>query len=121
MKNKVKNIFIMFGVVFLLLAIYTTINKDAEEKQIASPVPVATAPATIAPTIKNEVHVVFKDEYMGGCVGEEATYEYCSCTYDYLLDMLGLKGIMQMAIDVDETGELTDDMVEAISGCIHLY
>ena len=99
-----KTMKIIIGIVFVLLVFYLIGSQTPDTKYETIKTPVYS---------KDE----FKQAYMEGCM-EEGTYEYCSCTYDYILDKHGLDKFLDISVEYMKTEELPDEMWEAVKHCL---
>lgn len=69
---------------------------------------------------------VIEDAVIEGCLGEApGQITYCQCAYDYLERKLGSKGIMTMALEFEDTEEMSkevaDYMADAVYFCLDEY
>lgn len=62
----------------------------------------------------------FKSEFMSSCVSENATYAYCSCTYEDLLNKLGENGFIKMSVKYTDDEIIPDEIIDSAKQCIHL-
>ncbi len=69
------------------------------------------------PGDSTELRIRMKDEYMSSCM-QGANYDYCKCTWDYLLDKYGMEEFMNKALEAYETGEMPEEMWEAADHCM---
>ena len=53
--------------------------------------------------------------------GDVSIYDYCACTYNYLDRNYTNAEFMKIADEADRTGEITDEMWEAVGACIDSY
>jgi len=43
-----------------------------------------------------------REGYMGGCMGEDASWELCNCSYNVLIKEYGKSGLVKMADNVPQ-------------------
>ena len=115
MKKTTIAIIVLLGVIAITSTLLLSSNKENKEVK------------NVIKTAINEVEDdngqdIFKEAYMGGCLGEDGNYIYCSCTYDYMFDELGIKAFMNESIKYEEEGVFSDRMsdvlVDAIIKCV---
>jgi len=100
------------AIVFLII-----IAKPSQEDLQPTPTPIST------PIVKTGSFV--KDTYMEGCLEGAIEldfdgYDYCECTYDHMLDSMGIEDFMSMAVEYEKTNEFSIEMSEAINECSYL-
>ena len=61
-----------------------------------------------------------REEYVNGCLGEGVTRAYCNCTYNYMVDRVGIDGFWDQAAQFNQTGQFSDLMLDAVDECLHL-
>jgi hypothetical protein len=73
-------------------------------------------------SVNNETKIIetMKEGFIDGCISEDATYSYCSCSYDKLMDAWGVDKFVTVSIQYEETGELPDGTINLISQCLDL-
>ena len=68
--------------------------------------------------VLDENEDVFKQEYMDSCISEDSPYAYCNCTYEELRKNYTLSEIVDMGLELDDTGDIPDAMFDAFAQCI---
>lgn len=66
---------------------------------------------------RGEMYVIF----MNQCTSIEPTAEkfnFCECTYDYLIENYGKGGFLEIGLKLERTGQITEEMQEAAYNCI---
>ena len=68
----------------------------------------------------------FKGQFMEGCVEESGGQrEFCSCTYDYLENTLGERGLIELSLNYSISENISDktanSMINAIEYCLDKY
>jgi len=64
----------------------------------------------------------FKNSFLSGCLEEDFTqYDYCLCTFNYLDRNFTNKEVIDMSFEMELTGDITDEMFDAVSSCINSY
>lgn len=63
----------------------------------------------------------FREGFMDGCTSEGANADYCTCIFDYFEEKMTKKEMAEMALEYEQTGEMPDEMIEAVSECIDKY
>ena len=61
-----------------------------------------------------------REEYVNGCLGEGVTRAYCNCTYNYMVDQVGIDGFLDQVAQFNQTGQFSDLMLDAVDECLHL-
>lgn len=66
----------------------------------------------------------YKSEFVTACMEEDASYSYCSCTYESLAKELGIDGLYDLSLEYvlgDEFSNSSKDALKkAIGDCLHL-
>ena len=120
MKETMKNLLMIFGVLFVLIVGYVIVTDYMDSKEIVSPVPASAFP-TQSPAVTKYM-TAYKSEYMEACNEDGGIFNYCSCTYDYMVDTYGVKQVISMSMDyVEDDAELPDELLEAVGECLYLY
>ncbi len=101
----IKAILILFGFIFITAIFSANSDNKKTEEELEKRAKVAELDPD-------------KQLFMDGCVGEEANYTYCECTYDYLEDEYGKEGIVELAGEYLSTDEVPDEMLDAIKACL---
>lgn len=102
------------AILLSLLAIVYTLNKE-EETPVTAAAP-TTKPATVSSKPKTNP---IKDAYMDGCIdGDDSMNEYCSCTYNYIIDKWGVEGMLKIGETYDGVINLTNEMAETVDACL---
>ena len=105
MKNK--NIIIAFVVIVIAIWLVVIARTPLE--------------TTKDPIVLTEDTDAYKEAYMEGCLeGGVVSYDYCDCTYEYMVDTYGLSAIMHVAVDYLETDDVPDEMTEAVDYCLNV-
>ena len=114
-KNKAKNILMLIGGLVIGLVIFSAITGiyTASQAPVITPLPVVTPTQEID---TSGMKKVFTDS----CTDEGASYLYCSCVFDDIIDKHGVKNFINMALEFNETDSLDDEMIGSIAECIHL-
>ena len=101
-----KGIKIIIGIVIAFLILYLIGSRNQPKYETNSPA-----------YSNNEL----KQSFIEGCIEEDATYEYCSCAYEYLIDAYGLSKVIEISIEFDETGVIPDELWGAVKHCMKYY
>ena len=56
--------------------------------------------------------------YMSTCAEDSRLEPYCACVFDYIVNRIGVEGIMDMALDYLDDEEMPEMMVDAAIECI---
>lgn len=104
MNKTTKGILIGFGI-FLVIFVAIAMLTPTEEPKTE---------------INREARIELKNDYMAGCMeeGGEDAYNFCDCSFDELMEMLGYDGIVKQSIDYATTGNFSDEMLRAVANCI---
>lgn len=100
---------LIVAVMFLVFIILLVSDSTPEVEQ--KPVKNIETPRTESST---------RREYMKGCDPENNNQEYCACTYNYLEDKIGELGILEEAVELEETKKIPPVIYDAIQYCIEL-
>ena len=115
MKKTTIAIIVLLGVIAITSTLLLSSNKENKEVK------------NVIKTAINEVEDdngkdLLKEAFIEGCTEEGGNYLYCSCTFNYVVDELGLKAFMSESIKYEEDGVLSDRMsdvlVDAIIKCV---
>lgn len=99
MNNKVK----IIGLILLALIAYS-LGRVYDQNKILSP--------------KNKTS---KDYFMDGCL-DGGSKPYCECTYNYLIDNYGVKGLTELGINyLQDDSQIPDEVMEAAKACASKY
>ena len=105
-KNMKKNIIIaVLGTIVVIFVILLIIGLTAKDEMVSVP-------------IEDNVNI-FKEEFVGGCVGEGSTYQSCACAYDLLEKDMGQDGIINMSLEYVKTEKLPAKAVELVTPCFN--
>ena len=105
---------IVIGMFALFILAYAFGNNTPTEP--FSPVPTPT-PTEAPVNIKDNG---FKTIFITGCIDEGGNYDYCNCVWNNLIDENGLSGVLDLAMEFDETSAMTDEFIMAMESCLHL-
>jgi hypothetical protein len=67
-----------------------------------------------------KVTEVMRGSFVESCVSDTATYAYCSCAYDKLINAWGVDKFVNESIKMLDTGELPDGTIGIIGECLSL-
>jgi len=67
-----------------------------------------------------------KSNFMEGCLSEaNFQYNYCNCTYDYMLDNMGFEDFVKQSVEYELTDvlneEIEENMIGAMVECLDKY
>jgi hypothetical protein len=63
-----------------------------------------------------------KDNFVGGCMGEDASYVYCACAFDEFAKGKSNSEIMKMSLDFVDTGEIEKDILNrVVDNCLSKF
>lgn len=110
-----KNIKIILGIVFALILLSIIFSGASDKADEA----IRKVETKDRPTISYEVRQDLKVNYMIGC-SEDGDYEYCNCTFEYLVSELGWDGLMEVMMDYYLTRNFPKIMIDAAFHCIDL-
>ncbi len=65
----------------------------------------------------NDTQAEFKQGFMEGCMGEDASYGECSCMYDGMLAEYGFSKLIKVSAEYAETNELPEAVVDIALIC----
>ena len=64
----------------------------------------------------------FRIEFILGCTGDDyRQYDYCACAFNYLDRNYTNSEIIKMSLEMVETDDLSDEMIDAVLVCEDLY
>lgn len=66
------------------------------------------------PSLFTEQEPTFKENFMIGCVGEDASYSYCECTYNDLKKTVGLDKMVSESLKYEVEETFSDEMYTEI-------
>lgn len=118
--NKVASVLIMafaiLGALFVGLVIYYAVV-DTNSGSTYTPVRNNTGDVRVQPETLSESGEA-RRQYMAGCVGGQASELYCACTYNYMVDSVGLNGVLDLAEEYGRTDVLPDLLYDAAYSCM---
>ena len=115
-KNKESNFWGGVTLVVLFFIILFIGTRPVGDKEIVPNV----EPETLA--IDDRLPQGFRDEMMYGCMEEDyRMYDYCLCTIDYLDRNLTNAAVIKIGLDLDETGEASVWLYDAMAVCLDKY
>ena len=114
----------IISIIVLVIGAFTVgwfVAKNDSQPTLERPAPALqeVVVPTARPTEALFDNSVFRNEYNEGCIGEDASREYCDCTYTYLESQMGVEGILRLALEYAETEELSREMVDAYMHCVN--
>lgn len=65
----------------------------------------------------SNTYLALKDGFMEGC-SDGTNYTECSCYFDKIIEREGEKGMMNLSIDYNNTGELPNYIGDIVLECI---
>lgn len=112
-KEKLKAIWVWLGI-GLLVIIFISISSNKEDKR-----PIHTR---VTPSIEDHLPESYKTEFMVSCLEEDSTqYDYCECAFNYLDKNYTNSDVVNMSLEVEKTGEVSNEMIDAVGACLDLY
>lgn len=70
------------------------------------------------PDNTDTLSAIYKAEFMRSCNPNNNQYQYCSCTYDYLVDNYGVNILLEISDDLDD-GKISRPLVKSMENCMH--
>jgi hypothetical protein len=61
----------------------------------------------------------FREGFMEGCIGDDATYQECDCAYTKLENKYGTQGILDLSAEYIKTEQIPADAVAEILVCFN--
>lgn len=101
-----KGIKIIIGIVIAFLILYLIGSRNQPKYETNSPA-----------YSNNE----FKQAFIEGCIEEDATYEYCNCAYEYLVDTHGEDRVIDISVEYAKTNVIPDELWGAVKHCMKYY
>ena len=111
MNKNTKIVLIIFAVLVFFLIIISGASNRSDEA-------IKKTEIKETSTIDYSVRKEMKENYMLGCNEEGDLYEYCNCTFDYLVSELGWDGLINIMMDYYLSGEYQKIMVDAAFHCV---
>lgn len=90
--------------IFIILIIVGATENKKEDKMISVPIDNKTSE--------------FKDGFIEGCMGEDTSYEVCSCGYDRLVYTYGTDGLLELSANYIETEKIPTEVVNIMVSCM---
>ena len=121
---------IIIGVIVAWLLFLTFSTKTVTENKKDSFVPAqqsnmpgSTAPQmsvmplpTVEPTPETDI---FKEGFMEGCLKENASYAYCSCSYNWMVKKVGKEKFIEMSMEyAEDVKNPTFEFLKLINGAV---
>ena len=99
---------IILTIVLSVVLTVAVLNISKEEAMITVPIE--------EPTVSM---VDYKESFIGGCIGEDASYSFCSCAYDSLLNQLGEEGVIDLSMNYLKTEQIPEKvMTNVLKSCL---
>lgn len=103
--KEIKQLLGIIAVLAVIIISYTIFSKAGETVMNAQ--------------MRSEVQTNMQTEFMESCVETPAYYRYCDCAFNYGINKLGVNGFVKMAMEFEQTGEYTPDIMEMAYACMH--
>lgn len=83
-----------------------------------TPTPTNTPEPTQQPTNNNFLEMM-RTEFNNGCMGEGASYAFCNCAFNYMVNKYGVDKLIDLALY--DSAQLESAAVDGALECMHLY
>lgn len=104
---------VVFAILFFIFAVAFNYFKNINR-------PANTTPAYVTYSdIDREVKQTPKEIFVDACMaGGRVGRQFCSCSYEYIVEKIGVNGMIKMGMEYNETGESPAIATEAAEYCL---
>lgn len=106
MKKLAKIILIVVAVLFVLGYLLAQLGKSVENEN---------------QPIYQKTGYEIKQDFMEGCTENGGNTEFCSCSYDGVVNKYGIDGFRKLAIEMEDTGVLPEEVLNEGINCYDLF